>query len=426
MQAGEQDGDRRRAARPPAPRRGAHRGRSPRAVAQIAALPDPVGEVIEGRRLPNGLDAAQGAGAARRGRRRLRGAAERDDRRRRAVPEVGQRDRAARLVARPRTPTRCSPQIAAAAAVGAGLPEGCVSLVAGGGREELAELATQSEHRRPDHPARGEGLKAALQEVATVPVIYAASGNCHVYVDAARRPRAGARDRAQREDPAPGRVQRGRDPAGARAAGRRSSCPTCSSASATRGCWCAPTRDAVDSRQATLGVAERAGRGAASSPPPRRTGPPSTSRRHSPSAIVESLDEAIEHIARHGSGHSEAIVTARRRPRARLPASASTPPACTSTPPRASPTAASSGWARRSATPPRSSTPAGRSGCASCAPSSTSSKATGTSALERGRRRLGPGVASASSAGRSTRRTSGTSQLARHALRAARPGSGCC
>src|SRR6202044_2313648 len=33
-------------------------------------------------------------------------------------------------------------------------------------------------------PRGGESLKEALQAVATVPVIYAASGNCHVYVDA--------------------------------------------------------------------------------------------------------------------------------------------------------------------------------------------------------------------------------------------------
>jgi glutamate-5-semialdehyde dehydrogenase len=32
-------------------------------------------------------------------------------------------------------------------------------------------------------PRGGEGLKAALKDVATVPVMYAASGNCHVYVD---------------------------------------------------------------------------------------------------------------------------------------------------------------------------------------------------------------------------------------------------
>src|SRR5438270_387102 len=75
-------------------------------------------------------------------------------------------------------------QVASDAAVAAGLPEGCVSLVAGGGREELAELATQSEHVDLIIPRGGESLKQALQAVATVPVIYAASGNCHVYVDA--------------------------------------------------------------------------------------------------------------------------------------------------------------------------------------------------------------------------------------------------
>src|SRR3954451_5460259 len=51
-------------------------------------------------------------------------------------------------------------------------------------------------------------------------------------------------------------------------------------------------------------------------------------------------------------------------------------------PPRASRTGASSGWAPRSATRPRSSTPAGRSGCASCARSSTWSRATARSVPE--------------------------------------------
>jgi glutamate-5-semialdehyde dehydrogenase len=55
--------------------------------------------------------------------------------------------------------------------------------VAGGGREELAELATQAGVVDLIIPRGGEGLKAALKGVATVPVIYAASGNCHVFVD---------------------------------------------------------------------------------------------------------------------------------------------------------------------------------------------------------------------------------------------------
>ena len=53
-----------------------------------------------------------------------------------------------------------------------------------GGREELAELATQTGLVDLIIPRGGEGLKKALEAVATVPVIYAASGNCHVYVDA--------------------------------------------------------------------------------------------------------------------------------------------------------------------------------------------------------------------------------------------------
>jgi len=66
----------------------------------------------------------------------------------------------------------------------AGLPEDAALLVAGGGREELAELATQEGTVDLLIPRGGEGLKNALKDVATVPVIYAAAGNCHVYVHA--------------------------------------------------------------------------------------------------------------------------------------------------------------------------------------------------------------------------------------------------
>jgi glutamate-5-semialdehyde dehydrogenase len=56
--------------------------------------------------------------------------------------------------------------------------------VAGGGHDELAELARQEGLVDLIIPRGGEGLKHALKESATVPVIYAASGNCHVFVDA--------------------------------------------------------------------------------------------------------------------------------------------------------------------------------------------------------------------------------------------------
>jgi len=74
--------------------------------------------------------------------------------------------------------------IAADAAESVGLPRAVVTLV-GGGRDQLAELATQQGIVDLIVPRGGEGLKAALEQVATIPVLYAASGNCHVYVDRA-------------------------------------------------------------------------------------------------------------------------------------------------------------------------------------------------------------------------------------------------
>jgi glutamate-5-semialdehyde dehydrogenase len=152
-------------------------------VRKIAALPDPVGEVIDGFRLPNGLD-------VRKVRVPLGVVAVVYE----ARPNVTI-DAAAlclksgnAIVLRGSSSAAHSnavlASVAAQAASGAGLPEGALSLVAGGGREELAELATQTGAIDLIIPRGGEGLKNALKGVATVPVIYAASGNCHVYVDA--------------------------------------------------------------------------------------------------------------------------------------------------------------------------------------------------------------------------------------------------
>ena len=74
-------------------------------------------------------------------------------------------------------------RITAEAIESVGLPADSVVLVSGGGREELAELATADGLVDLIIPRGGKGLKQSLEAVATVPVIYAASGNCHVYVD---------------------------------------------------------------------------------------------------------------------------------------------------------------------------------------------------------------------------------------------------
>ena len=53
---------------------------------------------------------------------------------------------------------------------------------------------------------------------------------------------------------------------------------------------------------------------------PRPTGPRNTSRRSSASAVVDTLDEAIAHINRYGSHHTDAILTADHAERDALPA----------------------------------------------------------------------------------------------------------
>src|SRR3954469_9118740 len=185
-------------------------------VRDIAALPDPVGELIEGFRLPNGLD-------VRKERVPLGVVAVVYE----ARPNVTIDAAALCLKSGNAIVLRGSSSAVHSNAVLAGIaaehaPEGAIQLVEGG-RDALAELARQEGLVDLIIPRGGEGLKAALREVATVPVIYAAPGHCHVVVDGCGqpspvRPRGrGSRrrrgDRSQRQGPAPGGVQRGGDPA---------------------------------------------------------------------------------------------------------------------------------------------------------------------------------------------------------------------
>jgi glutamate-5-semialdehyde dehydrogenase len=266
------------------------------AVRQIAALPDPVGEVIEGRRLPNGLD-------VRKVRVPLGVIAVVYE----ARPNVTIDAAALCLKAGDAIVLRGSSTashsnavlaaIASEAAVAAGLPPGCVSLVAGGGREELAELATQTETVDLIIPRGGEGLKAALKEVATVPVIYAASGNCHVYVDATADLDAAERIVLNAKVQRPGvcnaaetllvhrdaagafvpRVVRALRDAGVLVRGDERTRELVSSGAAEPA-----TEEDWATEYLALTIAVR---------------------------VVDSIEQAIEHIGRYGSGHSEAILT---------------------------------------------------------------------------------------------------------------------
>jgi len=147
------------------------------AVRAIAALPDPVGEVIDGQRLPNGLDV-----------RKVRVplgvvAIVYESRPNVTVDAAALCLKSGNAVVLRGSSAAAHSNALLASIVAPEFPEGAVALLTGG-REQLAELAGQEGVVDLIIPRGGEGLKKALAEVARVPVIYAAAGNCHVYVDA--------------------------------------------------------------------------------------------------------------------------------------------------------------------------------------------------------------------------------------------------
>jgi glutamate-5-semialdehyde dehydrogenase len=189
-------------------------------------------------------------------------------------------------------------RIVSDAVEGAGLPAGSVTLIGGGDRSELGELARQDRYVDLIIPRGGGGLKQALQQGATVPIIFAAAGNCHVYVDraadVAMAQRIAYNAKVQRPgvcnaaetllvhadvaaDVLPGLVDKLRE-AGVelRVDGR-----TRELAGGDQGLVDATDTD-WDTEYLGLTMAMR---------------------------VVDSLEEAIDHINRHGTGHSEAIVT---------------------------------------------------------------------------------------------------------------------
>jgi glutamate-5-semialdehyde dehydrogenase len=188
--------------------------------------------------------------------------------------------------------------VARAALAEVGLPEDAALLVpVGEGHSDLAELATQDGVVDLLIPRGGGGLKNALKDVATVPVIYAAAGNCHVYVHAeadlamARRIAFNAKtqrpgvcnaaetllvDASVAADFLPAALAE-LDQAGVELVGDervRELCGEVEVGAAADSDW---DREYLDLKLAV--------------------------------AVVGSLDDAIEHVNAHGTGHSEAIVT---------------------------------------------------------------------------------------------------------------------
>jgi glutamate-5-semialdehyde dehydrogenase len=268
-------------------------------VRAIAALPDPVGELIDGQRLPNGLDVAKvrvplGVVAV---------VYE-------ARPNVTIDAAALCLKSGNAIVLRGSSSaahsnavlaaVAAQAATDAGVPAGAIVLVAGGGREELAELATQEGVVDLIVPRGGEGLKAALKGVATVPVIYAASGNCHVYVDASADLDAAQRIVLNAKTQRPG-VCNAAETLLVHADVAPAFLPRVLGALREAG-----VELRVDGRTHALAGEALAGTLADATDADWDT---EFLAMILAVGIVDSVGEAIAHVNAHGSGHSEAIVT---------------------------------------------------------------------------------------------------------------------
>jgi glutamate-5-semialdehyde dehydrogenase len=265
-------------------------------VRAIIALPDPVGEVIDGFRRPNGLEISKvrvplGVVAV---------VYE-------ARPNVTIDAAALCLKSGNAVVLRGSSSaansnavlaaIAAQAASAAGVPAAAITIVPGGDRGELRELATQNGTVDLIIPRGGEGLKAALSEHATVPVIYAASGNCHVYVDSAADLEMAVSIVVNAKVQRPG---------------------VCNAAETllVHRDVAAAFLPMVASELVQAGVELRGDERACELASPvamERAGDSDWDEEYLALTlavgVVDSLDAAVEHIAAHGTGHSEAIVT---------------------------------------------------------------------------------------------------------------------
>ncbi len=74
-------------------------------------------------------------------------------------------------------------EVISGAAIEAGLPGDCIQFVDQKDRQVLVELLQYRDQIDLVIPRGGEALKEFLLENSKIPVIYAAGGNCHIYVD---------------------------------------------------------------------------------------------------------------------------------------------------------------------------------------------------------------------------------------------------
>ncbi len=264
----------------------------------IAALPDPVGEVIEGRRSPEGLHILKtrvpfgvvlvvyearpnvtvdsAALCLKTGN---------------AVILRGGSDavRSNHMLA----------SVITGAAVDAGLPAESIQFVTEQRHDALIELLQLKESIDLVVPRGGESLKEFLLKHSKIPVIYAAGGNCHVYVDKAADLRQALAITVNAKCQRPG---------------------VCNAAEtllvhhAVAAKFLPAVVKALQERDVKLYMNER-GRALLGEKGAHIA--KATDRHYATEflglemaiRVVDSLEEAIDHIAKYGTGHSEAIIT---------------------------------------------------------------------------------------------------------------------
>jgi glutamate-5-semialdehyde dehydrogenase len=179
----------------------------------------------------------------------------------------------------------------------AGLPEDSVLLLDASDRDGLAELATQEGVVDLLIPRGGEGLKEAIKAVATVPVMYAAAGNCHVYVHSEADLEMAKRIVVNAKVQRPG-VCNAAEKLLLDAAIVERFAPEVLAALAAEGVeLLGDERVRAAAGDAAIGAA------AAEDWDTEYLAPKMAV------AVVDSVEDAIEHVNAHGTGHSEAIVT---------------------------------------------------------------------------------------------------------------------
>jgi glutamate-5-semialdehyde dehydrogenase len=184
------------------------------------------------------------------------------------------------------------------ALVEAGLPEDSVLLLDAGDRDGLTELATQEGVVDLLIPRGGEGLKEAIKAVATVPVMYAAAGNCHVYVhsdaDLEMATQIAVNAKVQRPGVCNAAEKLLLDAAIAASFG-----PTILAALAAEGVELIGDQRARDAAGGSVAI------GVAS----EEDWDTEFLALKLAVAVVDSVEDAVDHINAHGTGHSEAIIT---------------------------------------------------------------------------------------------------------------------